>query len=278
MGIFDSLKDRLNRGSNQQQPEYYEDEYGNLVPYEDEPYDDAYDRYQADDEQGYEQGYEQDRYLGASGTGAPRRSSVRNFGFDRGDYQNDNHSPLITASDVRSAPPTARGLSRSAGSSRPARRSSRAAQLVGDDSSIYKDGLSRSPINSLTELQSERQRLEAATRIDSQTSAQPQYSLRSGLVNVRMEPRLNRQVNVINPVSYADAEKVAAGLKGGDAVVVVLTATRPELAKRILDFVFGAASALDGKVDRLADRVFAITRDAPISKEERELLQTRGVV
>jgi cell division inhibitor SepF len=87
-----------------------------------------------------------------------------------------------------------------------------------------------------------------------------------------------RQVDVLRPATYGDAEKVAQGLKAGNAVVVDLTKTRPELAKRILDFSFGATSALDGKVDRIADRIYAFTVGGKLNQGEQEYLKKQGVV
>jgi cell division inhibitor SepF len=276
MGILDSLKSRLNIGSNANQQGYYDD--GN---YYEGDYDDGrggeeavpYDNYR--ELTSYQSG--QDTYR--SGTNN-RLVTQRPFGVNRIGYQNDNHAPLISASDVRSQQGLSPRYTQQAEGAYSPRQSSRfdAAQSPENDAFAYRDAQSRTASLAPQESYNEQQRLESTTRIDVQTSSLPQYNLRSGLVNVRQGSRLSRQVNVFKPVSYADAEKVAQSLKQGDAVVVVLTATRPELAKRILDFVFGAASVLDGKVDRIADRVFVITQGVALTPEERDLLVSRGIV
>jgi cell division inhibitor SepF len=81
--------------------------------------------------------------------------------------------------------------------------------------------------------------------------------------------RVYRRLEHIRPMAYADAEQVAQELRRGSVVVLDLRPTRPELAKRILDFSFGVASALEGQVDRHADRVYVFTRNGSLTDEER---------
>lgn len=87
-----------------------------------------------------------------------------------------------------------------------------------------------------------------------------------------------RSLMVIKPVSYGEVERVAKILKSGDAVVLALRNTPDSLAKRILDFSFGVSSALDASVDCVADKVFAITRGAALSDEEKAALKNQGVI
>ncbi|MDR2492766.1 MAG: cell division protein SepF [Coriobacteriales bacterium] len=86
-----------------------------------------------------------------------------------------------------------------------------------------------------------------------------------------------RQVVALRPSAYADAEQVAKALKEGSAVAVDLTSTRPELAKRILDFSFGAAAVLSAQVDSPANRIYVITKDYALTDDEREVLRARGL-
>ncbi|MBS7407281.1 MAG: cell division protein SepF, partial [Coriobacteriales bacterium] len=57
-----------------------------------------------------------------------------------------------------------------------------------------------------------------------------------------------------------------------------LKETKPELAKRVLDFSFGVASALNGSVDKAAAKVFIISRDAGRSDEESAYLRDKGII
>lgn len=91
-------------------------------------------------------------------------------------------------------------------------------------------------------------------------------------------PSSGRKMVVITPSSYADAEEVAKGLKVGNAVVLVLRNTAPDLAKRVLDFSFGAAAALDASVDVVAEKVFALTRLQDLTDGERDSLRAQGLL
>ena len=86
-----------------------------------------------------------------------------------------------------------------------------------------------------------------------------------------------RKLKVLAPTSYGDVESVAHALKAGDVVVLVLPQTPGDLAKRVLDFSFGVASALDASVDCVADKVFVICRGQGLSDAERLALNAQGI-
>ncbi|WP_165044418.1 MULTISPECIES: cell division protein SepF [unclassified Adlercreutzia] len=102
------------------------------------------------------------------------------------------------------------------------------------------------------------------------------YEAYSGSGAARHVP--TRSVTVIKPMSYGEAERVAKSLKAGDAVVLALRNTPEPLVKRLLDFSFGVASALDASVDCIADKVFALTKGAALSESERTDLRNQGVI
>lgn len=87
-----------------------------------------------------------------------------------------------------------------------------------------------------------------------------------------------RQLQVIRPSKYDDAENVTKVLKASDVAILVLGSVSPDLMKRLLDFSFGAASALDASVEAVGTKVFAITRGVPLSDAERADLQSMGVI
>jgi len=109
------------------------------------------------------------------------------------------------------------------------------------------------------------------------------YASRSGVGHVRpagqvRRTRKFREVIVVTPASYADAEAVASSLRRDSAVVLVLTQTRPELAKRILDFSFGAAAVAEAQVVTISERIYALTNSYALTDAEIELLESRGVI
>lgn len=87
-----------------------------------------------------------------------------------------------------------------------------------------------------------------------------------------------REVHVVHPLRYNDVEQVAPLLKQGAIVVLVLKGTDADLAKRILDFSFGVASALDARVSCPADKTFIISSGADLSLEENHRLRQMGLV
>ncbi len=86
-----------------------------------------------------------------------------------------------------------------------------------------------------------------------------------------------RQLQVIKPAKYDDAESVTKVLKSGDVAIIAFESTPQDLMKRILDFSFGAASALDATVECVGKGVFAIARSVPLDDKERADLQNMGI-
>ena len=87
-----------------------------------------------------------------------------------------------------------------------------------------------------------------------------------------------RTLKVIKPVSIEDAEGVTRGIKTGSVVVLALRNTPDDLAKRILDFSFGAASALDASVECPGEKVFAIAKGRALGDAEKMQLRNQGVL
>lgn len=109
-----------------------------------------------------------------------------------------------------------------------------------------------------------------------ETRGSSSRSSAAGGAYARLSP--SRSVKVIKPLAYNDAEAVSTSLKLGEAVVLCLTGTPDALAKRILDFSFGVASALDANVECVGAKVFALTRINELSDAERSYLRSQGVI
>ena len=85
------------------------------------------------------------------------------------------------------------------------------------------------------------------------------------------------KVHLVIPKSFNDAQQVADKFKDGIPVVLNLQGTDTELSKRLIDFGSGLTYALDGGMQRIADKVFMLTpRDVEISAEERAQLIEKG--
>lgn len=86
-----------------------------------------------------------------------------------------------------------------------------------------------------------------------------------------------RSVVVVKPQKYGDVQQIAKTVKAGDVVVLSLRTTPDDLSKRILDFSFGVASALDASVEAPAAKVFAIATGAALTDAEKQKLSNEGV-
>lgn len=87
-----------------------------------------------------------------------------------------------------------------------------------------------------------------------------------------------REITVIKPQAYADAEQLAHAVKAGNIAVLDLRHTDGGLSKRLLDFSFGVAAALDAHAKCLADKVFMINAGADLTLEENHRLRKMGVL
>ncbi len=85
------------------------------------------------------------------------------------------------------------------------------------------------------------------------------------------------KVHLVVPRSFNDAEQIAKRFKASIPVIINLQSADTELSKRLIDFASGLTYALDGSIQRVADKVFLLTpRDVELSAEERARALERG--
>jgi|SRR5450755_1099122 cell division inhibitor SepF len=85
------------------------------------------------------------------------------------------------------------------------------------------------------------------------------------------------RVHLVIPKSFNDAQDVADKFKDAIPVILNLQATDTDLSKRLIDFSSGLTYALDGGMQRIADKVFLLTpRNVEVSAEERARLIEKG--
>lgn len=250
MGLLDGMKDRLGFGG---KPEWADDagEY-----YDDAAYDDRYDDY-ADD--GVDDGYDTGRHEVIS--------------FDSYNPENFEHvtissrrQPRVATYDDKGSSRSSRGYSSRGASSSYGRStgvsSSRRDYPRASGEPTWAAPEDPSFLNSTSSPRASRERVS---------------SLSTGSVRASGDP--NARLEIVEPKAYADIEKVANACKVGKVVILNVVDTKPALAKRILDFSFGVASALNLNVGKAADRVFVISKNAnPLSDEDREYLKTQDVL
>ncbi|MBE7013605.1 MAG: cell division protein SepF [Ruminococcaceae bacterium] len=83
-----------------------------------------------------------------------------------------------------------------------------------------------------------------------------------------VNPRKNKVVNihtttqlkvvVYTPNSFDNAREIADHLKAKKPVVINLENVETAVARRIIDFLTGAVYAVDGSIQKIADRIFLI--------------------
>ena len=89
--------------------------------------------------------------------------------------------------------------------------------------------------------------------------------------------RAAQQVSLVVPKSFNDAQTVADKLKADVPVIINFQGADADLAKRLVDFSSGLTYALDGSMQRVADRVFLLTpHSISVSAEDKALLMERG--
>lgn len=279
-GVFGDLKAKLGFEEDTDQ-QSYDDRY---YEEEEDVFDDAPDY----GEYGYdyaEQGYD-DRY--AASNVRPLRSNYGNAGYGAG----VSAPNLITPDDVRAYNRMPENQRRE---SAPRDVSTNTQGAGADDaSSSYGSAYGGSPLNGIrsnglsslfTPSSGAAPASAASAAGDSSAPAEDDgVSYRNSNNRVQWQnARLaaaaaNRRLKIIKPLSYADAEGITAALKAGDAVVLGLGNTQEALSKRLLDFAFGAASALDAGVDCIGPKVFALTIGPKLSESECAELRRQGVI
>jgi cell division inhibitor SepF len=91
-------------------------------------------------------------------------------------------------------------------------------------------------------------------------------------------PRQQRvEVHLVVPKNFNDAQQIADKFKVDIPVIINLQGAEVELSKRLIDFGSGLTYALDGGMQRVADKVFLLTpRNVEVSAEEKARLMEKG--
>jgi cell division inhibitor SepF len=81
------------------------------------------------------------------------------------------------------------------------------------------------------------------------------------------------RVHFVAPKNFNEVQAVADKFKDAIPVILNLQNTDHDLSKRLIDFSSGLTYALDGGMQRIADKVFLLTpRNVEVSAEERARL------
>jgi cell division inhibitor SepF len=85
------------------------------------------------------------------------------------------------------------------------------------------------------------------------------------------------RVHLVVPKNFNDAQIIADKFKSDIPVILNLQQSETDLSKRLIDFASGLTYALDGGMQRVADKVFLLTpKNVEVSAEERQRLLEKG--
>ncbi len=262
MSILDNVKNRFSRNG---RTDNYADEY------------DDYDYYE---EGGYESPGDYGR--GEELQGAQRSDSA--FSISSRGSRSNEHTPLVTNTDVRSS-----AFAQKYSEQPIPRGNNTYHSFSNEDYAVSGKSLAPASNRSLQSLQSAREELEAlkaCSGVDSSIlSSSSQESLKTASRAYSTSSRgsysevANRRITALAPKNYEEIAQVSEAFKGGSVVILSLSKVDAALAKRLLDFSFGVASALGGSVSKLSAQVFLIARSGvTLTDAEIEGLKEKGIL
>ena len=86
------------------------------------------------------------------------------------------------------------------------------------------------------------------------------------------------QMHVVEPRAFHEAQAIADRFKAGTPIIMNLSSSDADLAKRLLDFASGLTYGLEGGLRKVADKVFMLTpRNVDVSDEDRRRLKDKGL-
>lgn len=89
---------------------------------------------------------------------------------------------------------------------------------------------------------------------------------------------MTSSVHIIEPKGFGDAKHIGDKYKQNVPVIMNLQFCDKELAKRMIDFASGLTYALNGGIQRAADKVFLLVpANIEVSAEEKMRLQEKGL-
>ncbi|MDP2182500.1 MAG: cell division protein SepF [Actinomycetota bacterium] len=101
-------------------------------------------------------------------------------------------------------------------------------------------------------------------------------SVPSGSGVAQMTPQV--KMHIIEPRSFTEAQNIADKFKQGTPVIVNMTMTSPDLAKRFIDFSSGLTYGLDGGIQKVSDKVFMLTpTNVDVSAGDMRRLRDKGL-
>lgn len=92
----------------------------------------------------------------------------------------------------------------------------------------------------------------------------------------RVSPQV--KMHIVEPKSFTEAQGIADRYKKGTPVIMNMTGTAPELARRLIDFASGLTYGLNGGLQKVSDKVFMLTpENVDVSEGDVKRMRDKGV-
>lgn len=95
---------------------------------------------------------------------------------------------------------------------------------------------------------------------------------------VSIHTAADAKVIITRPTKYDDSVDICSALRNRNIVIINTSALETKVARRLLDFVSGAAYALDGNLDDIETRVYVVSpSNVHVSNELKTELSNKGL-
>lgn len=85
------------------------------------------------------------------------------------------------------------------------------------------------------------------------------------------------KMQIVEPRTFAEAQSIADKFKAGIPVIMNLTMTDQDLAKRLLDFAAGLTYGLSGGLQKVSDKVFMLTPANVDVSDAQRVMRDKGL-
>jgi cell division inhibitor SepF len=86
------------------------------------------------------------------------------------------------------------------------------------------------------------------------------------------------KMHIVEPKSFAEVQSIADKFKEGSPVLLNLSNTKADLAKRFIDFASGLTYGLEGGLQKVSDKVFMLTpHNVDVTDADRRRLRDTGL-
>ncbi len=111
---------------------------------------------------------------------------------------------------------------------------------------------------------------------DEERDSQRQSGKKGKVVNITSTTQF--KVVVLQPESFEEAREIADNLKSNKPVIVNLEKIEKEQARRMVDFVSGAAYSIGGDIQKISNMIFLVTPyNVGILGDFKDELKNKGI-